>query len=415
MLGPLKQLDLLSNHDIQNAMLEQEIPYTCPPTAGIDHPDTLSTTNAVEELLFALCLSGGGTPLANYSNAQKFELIEHVVENFADISLSSLPSYWHDANLFHDVLRAATPGKAASPRIIWLFRDLINAWSYEGLTPLHQLLKTFNEENKEVVVQQINYLLDLGADIDGVNLKKETAVDLAASIHPDLFVMLVAAGAQGGRRSIMLLRLYHRLREAKDSTSVMMFQAMKVLADRNRQLNWAVAIDRILPPLPSPSVVRKSCSFPLVFLHNAACRDVPLTMTLLIGMQGESLADRAIEEWAFQLLYMGGPGRSKRANEYGRRRVGAVAIAAEGNLSLSFKERPELPGLESAVGEFSRRLFGNWIAPFVELFKLGDAVPVLVVQRISGTNFHEVRHWARGSCSSQTDNNDRAHDIEMAD
>jgi hypothetical protein len=257
MLGPLKQLDLLNNNDVQNAMLEQEIPYTCPPTAGPDHPGTLTTTNAVEELLFALCLSGGSTPLANYAHAQKLELIEHVVDNFADISLSSLPSYWHDANLFHDVLRVATGAKAASPRIIWLFRDLINAWSYEGNTPLHQLLNTFNEDNREVVVQQINYLLDLGADIDGANLKKETPVDLAASIHPDLFVMLVAAGAQGGRRSIMLLRLYHRLREATDPTSVMMFQAMKVLVDRNRQLNWAVAIDRILPPLPKPSVVRK--------------------------------------------------------------------------------------------------------------------------------------------------------------
>eukprot|EP00045_Choanoeca_perplexa_P016993 m.237506 g.237506 ORF g.237506 m.237506 type:complete len:2160 (-) comp17419_c0_seq1:897-7376(-) len=363
MLGPLKQLDLLNNRDVHNAMLEQEIPYTCGATANTEYPDTITTTNAVEELLFALCLGGSSTPLANYSSAQKLELIEHVVDNFADISLSSLPSYWHDANLFHDVLRVASRGKAASPRIIWLFRDLINAWSYEGLTPLHQLLKTFNEDNREVVVQQINYLLDLGADIDGANLKKETPVDLAASIHPDLFVMLVAAGAQGGRRSIMLLRLYHRLRQAEDPTSVMMFQAMKVLTDRNRQLNWAVAIDRILPPLPNPSVVR---------------------------MQGESLADRAIEEWAFQHLYMGGPGRSKKANEHGRRRVGAVAIAAEGNLSLSFKERPELPGLESAVGEFSRRLFGNWIAPFVELFKLGDSVPVLVVQKISGTNLHEV-------------------------
>ena len=61
LLGALPQLDLLNSNDINKAILEQELPYpSIQETNEKPMPNSeemlLSTTAAVGELLFALCL-----------------------------------------------------------------------------------------------------------------------------------------------------------------------------------------------------------------------------------------------------------------------------------------------------------------------------------------------------------------------
>jgi hypothetical protein len=78
-----------------------------------------------------------------------------------------------------------------------------------------------------------------------------------------------------------------------------------------------------------------------------------------------------------------------RKNEYGKR---VVAYAQkQGKLAkhaLYFKVFPGMPGIEEAVGSFTRQLLG-FGAPYTDLMKYKDYV-VLVSQAIEGESLHDV-------------------------
>lgn len=327
-----------------------------------------STSVAVGELLFALCLDEPGAPLHLYPDHLLLDLVEHMAEGFPELEGRALPSYWKDPNLLHAVLRASTAARSSSPHAVWLFRDFVNALSREGTTPLLQVIENISD-NLPLAQQQVAYLLRLGADVDGPNTRGITPVDICAERHPEIFMQLIGAGSRGGARTVMLLKFYKRLRQAECADNAPLTAAMRALVDRNRQLNWAVALDRVLPPEPET--------------------EPDLSPLALVG---ESVALRRMPQWAYGQLFPHGEGESLQAQLHrGRRCVGCVVSP---DFWLAFKVRPELPGLQSVVGEFSRRLFGDWIAPYTELLRLtspqGDALPVLMSLGVSGVPLTRV-------------------------
>lgn len=389
--------------------LEQQVPYPH------HHSSSSSTTSsstprftlcvAAGELLFAPCLDEIGPPLQWYSDTLILHLVEQLAEGFPELDSHSLPSYWQDANLLHAVLRASTDAHCSSPHALWLFRDFVNALGQDGITPLLQVIRSF-EGDLALAQQHIAYLVQLGADVDGADRRGITPVDVCAESHPEIFQQLVAAGAKGGKRTIMLLKLYTRLRRqmaAADATSPGVsrgvsatdesttpadvspspaalsrsnshntipppegfFRALRTLVDRNRQLSWAVALEAVLPASPDPEESYAS---------------------LLV--QGQTVGERRLPAWAFYRLFPKGGTEPTAHNMRGRR---PVSLLWRPDTRLAVKARPELPGLEAAVSELSRMTFGDWIAPYWEMLRVGsEAVPMLMSLGVQGDSLQQV-------------------------
>lgn len=200
----------------------------------------------------------------------------------------------------------------------------------------------------------------IGADVDGPDRKGLTPVDICAERHPELFLQLIGLGAHGGKRTVMLTKMYFRLLESQQPDDVPLLAAMRALIERNRQLNWSVSMEQLLPPMPGETFVR-------------VC--------------GETMSYRCLREPFFSQLFRNQAFIPRAPRVAGRRKIGAIEC---GEHWISFKMRPEFPGIEFVAGYLGRSIFGDWIAPFVELLRVQDDLPILASSGISGVTLRAV-------------------------
>eukprot|EP00043_Microstomoeca_roanoka_P020080 m.236658 g.236658 ORF g.236658 m.236658 type:complete len:2502 (-) comp17102_c0_seq1:316-7821(-) len=373
-----QQCDFISSaiadsHDIDGSsrllhlenILEQPIPHLAkipsafPSSRGQPRrTQAFPLVEAVKELLHAPCLDEEGHPLARYSEECKLELVLHLSSEFPELDRSVLPSYWNDPSLLHTILSVASDRLQVTPHAVWLFRDYINV-SINGTTPLHLVISSFRG-SITTVQKQIDYMVGIGADVDGPDSKGLAPVDICAENHPDIFLQLIGLGAHGGRRTVLLSKLYFKLLQSSDNDAAPLLAGLRALIERNRQLNWAISLRQILPPMPGET---------------------------LVNIRGETISDRCLTEPFFSQLFKNNTFNTRVPRVSGRRPVGAIEC---GEHWISFKLRPEFPGIESISGHLSRTLFGDWIAPYVELLRVQDNLPILAALGVSGNTLHSV-------------------------
>ena len=188
------------------------------------------------------------------------------------------------------------------------------------------------------------------------------------------FVDLVRGGGRGGEHTWALIEYRDTLLRAERTPEIKLaLRGLHAVAARNRKVAWYFSWFTLLP-----STGRKNDEI----FHTesfGACKVHPVVREQLFAKNG-----------AFNSV-----------NSFGRRlvaRVGGEGMQTFGRLFL--KVRPELPGVESAVRELGRLLFGVNAAPYVELVRwtkavpgtkgLGPGTPVLVSQGVEGFNLQEV-------------------------
>lgn len=243
-----------------------------------------------------------------------------------------------------------------------------------GGTPLHKLIQGAKGRNPKVVMRYIDMLLDAGIDIHAEDGNGLTALCHAASLqfHP-YFIRLVDAGARGGQHSRSLVEYRNNLLQTELTPELKLaHQALKKVAARNRKVAWYFSWSLLFPSTTD----REECIFQTESF--SSCKVQPIVRNQLFKPDG-----------AFNTV-----------NTFGRRLVGKIGIENKTYGHLFLKVRPELPGVESAVREIARLLFGVNAMPYVELVRwskavkgtkgLGPGTPVLVSQGVSGLNLQEI-------------------------
>lgn len=325
--------------------------------------DRGTLTDAVWELLAMV------DPLACTPD-ELFAIISVVTKFERFSNQDRLPPSWQAHSLLlHTALRGG-----ANESVINFCASHANDANDKGVRPLHVVVNhaTAPDADLALAANQIKWLLAAGADPDGADSNGLTALCNAASgqLH-SLFVTLVKGGACGGQHTWALIEYKRVLGQVPDSPVVAVArQAIETVAMRNRKLAWYFAWNVLLPSTSS----RADCIF-----------------------QTESFSSCKVDIAAKNELFRS-DGSFNTINVFGRRLVGKVGTKHAGGLYL--KVRPELPGVEAAVRELARLLFGVNAMPYVELVRwskkvpgtkgLGPGTPVLVSQGVSGLTLQEV-------------------------
>jgi Ran GTPase-activating protein (RanGAP) involved in mRNA processing and transport len=137
-------------------------------------------------------------------------------------------------------------------------------------------------------------------------------------------------------------------------------RVLPILEHRNKRLRWELMLRTFLPKK------RRSSNIEGLDLQSADGKKRILSYEL-----AAQLWDNPHDRTGF-----------KRINTYGRR---GVARLQQGRYHLYVKEHPELPGIEEAVGTFTRALIGHG-APYTLLTRIGNTA-YLFTEGIEGENF----------------------------
>lgn len=300
-------------------------------------------------------------------------LIRHLTQFFPDNfkSQANMPPRWAK----HTLLLHALLASGAGASVIAFCSEHINAGNTNSESPLHSVLLSANYNENGATRRQVTELLKAGADPSLPDKGGLTSLCHAAAkkLH-STFVELVGAGAQGGEHTWALIEYRSALLRAEKTPDVeAALKGLHIVAARNRKVSWYFSWFTLLPSTrKKPDIIFETESF-------ADCKVHPLAKEQLFSPDG-----------SFSTV-----------NNFGRRlvgRVGGPGMQTFGRLYL--KVRPELPGVESAVRELARLLFGVNAMPYVELVRwskaipntkgLGPGTPVLVSQGVEGLTLQDV-------------------------
>lgn len=276
--------------------------------------------------------------------------LQMIVGSFSDlINPSELPASWRDEQIVFKLLK-----ERVSQEIVQFFLSIgadIQQRDESGGTLLHCALE--NKNSLEVIKLFLRPEL-----IDQADKKKRTPLDVAMERSSlEEFGVLVAVGASRCN-SMGAAKFYKKyLVQANKQLT----DAFVVLVQKNSELSWMLSFEEMLPPVQSKmtGISAQTCHY--------ANRVLPDKVAGQIIAVGGSIIPYA---------------------QYGNHIVARAVIKNQLNHELYFKVNPELPGIEEAVGTFTRGLIGVG-ASYTELIRLGNQ-PVLVSQGIQGRTLLDV-------------------------
>lgn len=173
--------------------------------------DRISPAAAAQEILFYSDTEDPlQCPLRRYSNELKLELAHTLVTSFPEVKRAGLPTMWQDAATFHGVIQGSSPRLELTPMVMGFFHDFVNARDRDGTPPLLRLVRTSRGPEAKLLLR-VKYLCALGSELDGCDARGYSAVDHCAEQHTLVFMWLVGAGAAGGKRTMMLAKMFNRL------------------------------------------------------------------------------------------------------------------------------------------------------------------------------------------------------------
>ncbi len=164
-------------------------------------------------------------------------------------------------------------------------------------------------------------------------------------------------------------RFYHKVIK-KNQKDTELKKAWDLLVNHNSKLHWYMGLDHLFL---SPQEANE-------YQKGQDQKNPKNVYKITSAVEGERYLPQ--EVWD-QLMDKNN--QFKRQNQDGAHAVGK---AAYNGYTLYFKFLPKLPGLEEAVGRWTRNLIG-FGAPHVELFRLNDD-PILVSQEIKGLTLKET-------------------------
>jgi Leucine-rich repeat (LRR) protein len=191
--------------------------------------------------------------------------------------------------------------------------------------------------------------------INTVDEEKTTPLDRALTVlmatgEGRLFAWLIEMGASHVASTSQILKAYRWIKKNGHEEIQNIF---KVLQRRNQKVDWTITLEELFPPYE-----RKG-----EFVTNASQEQ----RCLLPALQ-EQLED------------------PNRAIFFGRREVYRIDLLGQ---TVYLKFFPELPGLEEAIGDLTRRTIG-FGAPHGDLFRWVDGRPVWISQGVEGKTLETV-------------------------
>jgi len=295
------------------------------------------------------------TDLARLNPQEKISLLEAAFTSFpTQTSLASHPS-WKDPCLVHEVIQHV-PGslKLVSSLLEKMPEALHAPHLLDQQTPLHYVLRYGGASALDL----LTLLVTKGADLEQQGRDHLTPLDRTMEHSQDLpFAYLIQQGAGLKANSTLALKYGKTLKEDNPA-----YAKFGLLLERNPEIAWQMTLEHLLP-LPSP-----------------------LEKGTLI--RGATLGERLLPDHLKGKL-LTEKGQMVPHNTSGRHNVGYLGTRIQAHpYGIYFKEYPELPGLEEAVGLLTRALIG-FGAPYSELFHI-EGRPILASQAIQGPTLSKV-------------------------
>ncbi|KAM9989011.1 hypothetical protein ACTFIY_005067 [Dictyostelium cf. discoideum] len=237
------------------------------------------------------------------------------------------------------------------------FQPIIN-WLELDIKSICSILHSSIIANNSNILEQIELLISLGVDIDEKrDIDGLTALDLAAKKELlEVLIELIELGA-GKVLDHSVISNYYNLNINKEKLKPIIPQ----LFLRNPKLIWEISLNEILPIDNNSNSINKRGYLKKLF----DCNNQP-----------------------------------NKPNQYGTRPV--ILIENENGLGIYFKFKPQFPGIEFAIKEFSEKLFG-FCTPYSELVYI-NKFPVLLVQKVYGKTLFDVLNEESTSSSSNIEN-----------
>ncbi len=302
--------------------------------------------SSIEDLSLTILAS---TDLSLLPPQDQAALLELVASHFPQIAdRNDLHPSWQSNGLAHLLVKEGCTKKT----LLFLHSLGIDIAS---LNEQHEtILFAMVRDDKRYCDHLTDELLKL-LPLETQNSNGLTALDVAmAEKSIPSFNRLIRAGAGTHASSTAALSFYNET--VKDSTDPELQQSFQKLAQINSLVNWKMAWETILPK---------------------QCQEGTPVKSALNG-------NRALTQEAAKQLWTQS-GAINKVNTSGRRSVGRITI---GQFTLYFKQAPELPGLEQAVGTLTQQIMG-FGTPHTDLVSI-NGVPYLVSQGIEGLNLQEV-------------------------
>jgi hypothetical protein len=222
-------------------------------------------------------------------------------------------------------------------------------------------LATLDEQQETILFSMVRYYDLLSLDLlqqfplETKNTNGLTVLDIAMTEKSiPSFKILIRAGAGINASSTAALSFYNEV--VKGSADSELQQSFQRLIQLNGLLYWKMALETILPKQCEKGIAVDSALNGIRMLTPEAAKQL----------------------WKDS-------GEFNSVNTFGRRAVGKVTI---GRFTLYFKQAPELPGLEQAVGTLTHQVMG-FGTPHTDLVNI-KGIPYLVSQAIDGPNLQDV-------------------------
>lgn len=245
------------------------------------------------------------------------------------------------------------------------FKDILQEFNEAEEDPQNSKLED-NQQSVDEALYELAQLVKQSKD----QKKSLTLLDLVLEARDiDLFKRTInAQGPQLINPSIarQFFRRVIKKNQDVETPDSELLKAWNLLIEHNPKLHWYMSLENLLLT-PEESRAYQKQSQKEVF-------------KIIGASEGEKYLPQEVWE---QLI--NDKNEFKRQNQDGAHAVGS---AIKNGYTLYFKFLPKLPGLEEAVGRWTRNLIG-FGAPHVELFRLQD-FSVLVSQEIKGLTLKET-------------------------
>ncbi|KAM9985161.1 hypothetical protein ACTFIY_009582 [Dictyostelium cf. discoideum] len=227
---------------------------------------------------------------------------------------------------------------------------------------LHSTIISKNLNNFKLF-DQIKFIINnLNVNIDLVNEKGLTALDLSAELNNfKLFILLIELGGGKVFNSSIISKFYNSLR-AKEKLEFKPY--LQVLFHTNPNAAWCISLNCLLPEYSGSQF--------------ALNKQIKTVSTVVKGR-------RRISEENFYSLF-DRYGEPLKSNQYGSSAV--PSIKDEYGNCIYIKFNPQFPGTDIAVSKLSEYLFGH-CSPCCELGSI-EGRPVLFIQEVYGETLINV-------------------------
>lgn len=347
--GILETFKHICNSNFENVYLEKIAPIGTPTL--IDQRTGTKSKRTVDELIKAFIKT---TDLSIVKQLVPF--ITLIIENYADLlDPSQLHESWIDTRTMTRLLQERAPYETI--KYFETIREFFRLKLPENQNPQNgssidkdgcSLLHRAVEYNNSLEVTRLFMELE---HIDLPDNQERTPLDIAMKNEfLDGFSLLVNAGAQQCSPTVASAFYKKALSSAKKRHVEAFFKLLK----KNTQVAWQISFEEMMPVSTA-----KSSELQIETCHYQ-------TRTMRSQIKDQIIAAGGFVPYA----------------QHGNHVVAKASLDKPFYHELYFKVYPELPGLEEAVGSFTRRLLG-FGAPYTELINL-DSTPVLVSQGIQG-------------------------------